>query len=179
MIILGIDPGTNKMGYGIIKKNFNKIDYIDSGVVNLKKIKELPIILNEIYQFVQKVCKEHSIEVMSIESAFYHLNVEAVMKIGYARGAAILSALHSKVNIAEYSPREIKKAITGNGASTKQQVQYMVKKLLNINKNLVLDESDAIAIALAHAFKLTSLTNSNDNNSWEKFIQNNPNRVIL
>lgn len=178
MIILGVDPGTNKMGYGIIEQKGNKISYISSGILNLKKIKYLPTILDVIYKFVKQLCNDYKIEYLSIENAFYHLNVDAVMKIGYARGAAILSAVHSQVNIAEYSPREVKKAITGNGASTKQQVQYMVKKIINIDKTLNLDESDALAIALCHAFKFNTISHA-QSNSWKKFIENNPERVII
>jgi crossover junction endodeoxyribonuclease RuvC len=179
MLILGIDPGTNKFGYGIIELINNKPKLIISGVRDFRKIKYLPTILDQIYKTIKELSNNYKIDIMSIENAFYHLNVDAVMKIGYARGAAMLSAIHSNIQIAEYSPREVKKSITGNGAATKQQVQYMVKQLLGIQKELKLDESDALAIAICHSLRNSTHITSNKKSDWKNFIQNNPGKVIL
>lgn len=177
MIILGIDPGTNYMGWGVIKYEGNTFTPVAYDVVNMKKEKYLPEVLRTIYDTLRKVIKEYEPDSLSVENAFYGLNVDAVLKIGYARGAALLAGVHSDLNIGEYSPREVKKAVTGKGAATKDQVQYMVKTLLNLQENMKYDASDALALAICHALKQTSAIPSSGKN-WGDFIKNNPERII-
>ncbi len=177
MIILGIDPGTIKCGYGFISFDKNVIKRIDSGTFYLQTLKSMPEKLEKIYDELSILIKKHKADELSIETAFYGKNIQSALKIGLARGAAILSARHSKLNISEYSPREIKKAVTGNGAASKEQVLYMVQTLLNQKTTKFLpDESDALAIAICHSFRLRS--HSSKPKSWKDFASNFPERII-
>ncbi len=133
MTILGIDPGTVVTGYGIIQYRHSQFAIIKSGVIKPPSIKQLAPRLEAIYDGVNQVIKTFNPEEFSIETAFYDKNVQSAMKIGYARGVSILAAAHNKLECCEYSPREVKKAVVGNGAASKEQVQYMIRKLLNIN----------------------------------------------
>src|SRR4030067_2941586 len=151
MIILGIDPGTIITGYGIIKQNFSACRRIASGSIKLPKKENLPQKLEIIYDGLDKLIKTYKPDEFAIETAFYGRNVQTAMKIGYARGAAILAAAHCKVPMSEYSPREIKKSVVGKGAASKEQVSYMIKTLLSVKeKKMRFDESDALAVALCH-----------------------------
>jgi len=177
MIILGVDPGTIVTGFGIIRYHNNEISCIDAGCIIPPKIKEISPRLETIYNELDKIIKKHKPDEFALETAFYGKNVQSTLKIGYARGIALLAASHNKLVIAEYSPREIKKSVVGSGSSTKEQVQYMIRGLLNLkNKKMKLDESDALAVALCHAFKKNS--HSHKSGSWKKFIESNPDRII-
>lgn len=177
MIILGVDPGTITMGFGILKFNDNRLIHIASGIVSTPKVKELPPRLEVIYDQLADLIKNYKPDEFAIETAFYGKNVQSALKIGYARGVAILAATHNKLPVYEYSPREIKKSVTGNGASSKEQVQFMIKKLMSIKKEkMKLDESDALAVAVCHAFR--NSIPSHNSGSWKKFIEANPDRVI-
>src|SRR3990172_7027682 len=157
MIILGIDPGTIITGYGIIKQNFSACRRIASGSIKLPKKENLPQKLEIIYDGLDKLIKTYKPDEFALETAFYGKNVQSALKIGYARGVSILAAIHNEIPMKEYSPREIKKSVVGNGASSKEQVQYMIKKLLAIRKTkMKYDESDALAVAICHAFKVNS-----------------------
>lgn len=177
MTILGVDPGIITMGFGIIKFENGQLARIVSGIVSAPKVKELAPRLIVLYDELNKLIKEYSPDEFSIETAFYGKNVQSAMKIGYARGVSILAATHNELPVFEYSPREIKKSVVGNGSSSKEQVQYMVKKLLGLKiPKMKFDESDALAAAVCHAFRNTAL--SNKSGSWKKFIEANPDRVI-
>jgi crossover junction endodeoxyribonuclease RuvC len=178
MIILGIDPGTNVTGYGIIKYEENTCSQIASGIIKLRSSKSIPHRLKIIYDELDKLIKIYKPDEFVIETAFYGKNVQSAMKIGYARGVSILAAVNNGIPTNEYSPREIKKSVVGKGAATKEQVNYMIKTLLNINNaNMKNDESDALAIALCHAFRF-KLPSNRKNNSWKAFTEANPERVI-
>ena len=119
----------------------------------------------------------------AIETAFYGKNIQSTLKLGQARGVAIIAALNSNLKISEYSPREVKKSVTGNGASSKEQVKYMVNCILSTGKmEIPVDSSDALAIAICHTFKLQNgFSNDSGNyreNSWQSFIQKNPERIL-
>lgn len=177
MIILGVDPGTIVTGFAIIKNEKNVISLIESGVVKLHAMKNLQEKLEIIYNELSMLIKKYKPNEFAIETAFYGKNVQSAMKIGYARGVSILAAAHYKIPSNEYSPREIKKSIVGTGAASKEQVNYMVKTLLNIkNSEMKFDESDACAVALCHVFRLKIPTSRK--NSWKKFIESYPERVI-
>lgn len=177
MIILGVDPGTLTTGFGIIKYYKNEFNYISSGVLKPSKYPDLPNRLELIYNELDKIIRQYKPDEFSIETAFYGKNVQSAMKIGYARGVSILAAVHNKIPTNEYSPREVKKAVVGNGAASKEQVEYMVSKLLNLGtEKMKLDETDAIAVAICHALKLNSL--SSKSGSWKSFVAANPDRVI-
>ncbi len=176
MIILGVDPGSNFTGYAVIKNDKNIITRITSGVIKLPSVKSLSQKLEIIYDELNKIIRKHSPDEFVIETAFYGKNVQSTLKIGYVRGVSILAAAHNKVPVNEYSPREIKKAVVGNGAAAKEQVNFMVKNILKIDEKMKYDESDALAIALCHIFKMKTPTKKSGN--WKAFVEAFPERVI-
>lgn len=178
MIIIGVDPGTIITGFGIIKYDKKELTYIHSGIIKTPSIKEIPPRLEAIYSELYKLIKFYEPTQFAIETTFYSKNVQSVLKIGYVRGISLLLAQQNKLEIGEYSPREIKKSVVGNGAASKEQVQFMIKKLLSYKNDIsTLDESDALAIAICHAFKKDSL--SHKSGSWKKFAEANPDKIIM
>jgi crossover junction endodeoxyribonuclease RuvC len=177
MIILGIDPGTRITGYGVVKYDNNNFIRIAHGSINLFSQKSIPERLQIIYQEINKIIKKYKPDEFAIETAFYGKNVQSAMKIGYARGVSILCALHNNIPASEYSPREVKKSVVGKGAASKEQVAFMIKTLLNIkDEKIKVDESDALAIALCHAFRMKSPVKKTKD--WKSFIEAYPERVI-
>ncbi len=177
MIILGIDPGTNITGYGIIRQNYSANRRIASGSIKLSPKLNLPQKLEIIYNELDSLIKNYKPDEFAIETAFYGKNAQSAMKIGYARGVSILAATHNKIPTSEYSPREIKKSVVGKGAASKQQVYFMVKNLLDMKKEkMKFDETDALAVALCHAFRLRKP--GSNKKSWKSFIEANPERVM-
>ena len=170
MRILGIDPGTIITGFGIVEYNNNQLIRIKSGVIIPDKKRDMAIRLSVIYDELDKLIKIYKPEQLSIETVFYGKNIQSALKIGYARGVALLAAVHNNLLYAEYSPREVKKAIVGKGGASKEQVQYMIRKLMTIKEDkMKFDESDGLAIAACHAFKSNSLVVKNGN--WKNFIR--------
>lgn len=152
--ILGVDPGSSCTGFGVIKGDGDAFEYVHSGVITLRrgdgKHDKLKTIFLEIEALIQRFSPTHC----SIENVFYSKNPKSMLVLGEARGAAMLAAALSGVPVFEYSAREVKQAVTGNGAADKSQVQFMLRKILNLSKPLAkMDESDALAIALCHAFR--------------------------
>lgn len=177
MIILGVDPGTTFTGFGVINYSTNNFNRITHGIIKLPSSKPLSLRLEIIYNELDKLIKLYSPDEFAIETAFYGKNVQSAMKIGYARGVSILAAVHNNIPTSEYSPREVKKSIVGNGAASKEQVSFMIKTLLAIKSTkMKFDESDALAIALCHAFRLKSTTKKSKD--WKSFIEAFPERVI-
>ena len=177
MIILGVDPGTNYTGFGIVKAHKNSYTKIVNGLIKLPSNKSLTEKLEIIYAELDKLIKTYKPDEFAIETAFYGKNVQSAMKIGYARGVSLLAAVHNKIPTSEYSPREIKKSVVGNGAASKQQVSFMIKSLLDLkNVKMRFDESDALAIALCHAFRIHKVTTKSKD--WKAFIEAFPERVI-
>lgn len=182
-IILGIDPGTIHLGYGIISVCRNKAKMITMGTLNLDKFDDHCVRLKKIYDRITSIIEEFKPDEMAIEAPFYGKNVQSMLKLGRAQGVAILSALNKNINTIEYSPRRIKQAITGNGSASKEQVAYMLKKYLCINNIEIkyLDATDALAVALCHHFlslngnmdKISTVSTKN----WSDFVKNNPNRI--
>jgi len=177
MIILGIDPGTINTGYGIIKSDRNKLVPITEGLIKLSSYQDLSSKLGKIYDELNGLIKLYKPDEFAIETAFYGKNVQSAMKIGYARGVSLLAAVHNQIPASEYSPREIKKAVVGTGAASKEQVNYMITVLLDLKtKKIKFDISDALAVAVCHAFKMK--TQSGKTKSWKAFVESNPGRVI-
>ncbi len=177
MIILGVDPGTNYTGFGIIKAQKNSFTKIVNGLIKLPSNKTITEKLEIIYGELDKLIKAYQPDEFAIETAFYGKNVQSAMKIGYARGVSLLAAVHNKIPASEYSPREVKKSVVGNGAASKQQVSFMIRSLLNLkNTKMKFDESDALAIALCHAFRVHRLTAKKKD--WKSFIEAHPERVV-
>ncbi|OGU73862.1 MAG: crossover junction endodeoxyribonuclease RuvC [Ignavibacteria bacterium RBG_16_34_14] len=177
MIIFGVDPGTNLTGFGIIKQDGSTFSLIKNGVIKLSSNNSLPNKLVIIYNELLNLIKLYKPDEFAIETAFYGRNVQSAMKIGYARGAAILAAAHCKVPMSEYSPREIKKSVVGKGAASKEQVSYMIKTLLSVKeKKMRFDESDALAVALCHAFRMGN--HKKHGKDWKSFIEQFPERIM-
>ena len=149
MIIFGIDPGTAITGYGVIKTNNNSFIWLDSGIITTKASSALADRLLLIHDCLESKMKEHSPDRVCIEEAFYAKNVHTTLVLGHARGVAMLAAKKAGALVSEYAPREIKKAVTGNGNATKDQVEYMIKILLSPPEvHLYSDAYDALAIAV-------------------------------
>lgn len=177
MKILGIDPGTQRTGFGIIELRGKSLYPVTYGTVHLEKMEHIPAKLAEIYGQVENLIRQFQPEQFVIEMAFYGKNVQSALKIGLARGAALVAAQRQALPISEYAPREVKKAVTGSGAASKEQVSGMVKTLLGIKSNsLGFDESDALAVAICHAFRHNSIEGKTK--SWKSFIEQNPGRII-
>lgn len=151
MTILGIDPGTRNCGYAIIKKEKNRVILIEAGLIKIKeKILQHQIV--ELCEGLDIIFSNHKIDEVSIEDIFYAFNPKTVLKLAQFRGALSLKVLQVFGNFHEYTPLQVKKAVTGNGKAAKEQVSFMVKKILGIKKEIKpLDITDAIAIALTHA----------------------------
>ena len=154
MNILGIDPGSRNCGYAIIKLENGAISLVEAGLIKIKE----RILQDQIVEFVEGidlVLKQHHINSVAIEDMFYAYNPKTVIKLAQFRGALSLKILQELGNFAEYTPLQVKKALTGNGKATKEQVAFMVKRLLGIKSDIKpLDITDAIAIAIAHAQRL-------------------------
>lgn len=146
-IIIGIDPGSQRTGYGVIRLEGNRHLYVTSGFIDLRSYPVLER-LRQIYLGLRIIIDAHQPDEAGIEQVFMHENPGSALKLGQARGAAIVAL---DMPTSEYSARQVKKSVVGHGAATKEQVQYMVKKLLNITGKLQMDASDALAIALCHA----------------------------
>jgi len=155
VIILGVDPGSNVTGYGLISSNGERSILIESGIIESPSQHALPEKLKEIFEGLQRIIKKNHPHQFAIEQAFYSKNAKSALIMGQARGVAILAAARFNLPISEYSPREIKCGIVGNGGASKSQVQYMVKKLLHL-KELPQppDAADALAVALCHAQRI-------------------------
>ncbi|MBR4741237.1 MAG: crossover junction endodeoxyribonuclease RuvC [Bacteroidales bacterium] len=179
-IILGIDPGTQLLGFGIIKVEGKKAQYVDMGVLDLRKETDAYAKLQAIYECISEVCKNYRPTELAIESPFYGKNAQVVLKLGRAQGAAILAAKEFGVtSVTEYAPRKAKEAIVGNGAASKEQVQLMLEKTLNVKlESRHLDATDALAIALCHHYETSSpLTSVKGKGGWEQYIKDHPDKI--
>ena len=156
MTILGIDPGTRNCGYAIIEKEKNRVILIEAGLIKIKeRILQHQIV--ELCEGLDIIFENHKIDEVSIEDIFFAFNPKTVLKLAQFRGALSLKVLQVFGNFHEYTPLQVKKAVTGNGKATKEQVSFMVKRILGIKKEIKpLDITDAIAIALTHAQRLKS-----------------------
>lgn len=150
MRILGIDPGSLLMGYGVIDVDGNHNRYVTCGTLSLKTLK-MPARLQLIYETISEIISEYNPQQFAIERVFVSKNVDSALKLGHARGVAICAASMSGLEVSEYAPRAIKLATTGSGAADKGQMQYMVKILLGLNKVPGEDAADALATAICHA----------------------------
>jgi crossover junction endodeoxyribonuclease RuvC len=176
--ILGIDPGSVFCGYGVITKESNKLTVVEYGVVRAKlKFEDLNLRLKEIYNRITEVIIRTKPDESAFETMFYAKNAQSLMKLSHARAVAVLASVNKDIPIFEYSPREVKKSVTGSGAAGKEQVQFMIKTLLGIKEETGLfDATDALAVAVCHALKRT--TAKSQGKSWADFVKNNPGRVV-
>ena len=155
MIILGIDPGSRYCGYGLIEVQNNRIQAAGCDVIKIKENLSLPQKLTVIYKGISDVIREYRPDMAAVETIFYGKNIKSAFTLGHARGVILLALANSEITINEYSPREVKKSVVGNGNASKEQVQYMIGKILNLeNKNISQDAADALAVALCLFNKL-------------------------
>lgn len=178
-IILGIDPGTNILGYGVISVDSKGPHYVTMGVFDLRKIKDPFEKLANIFSGVNELIEEYGPDELAVESPFYGKNVQVVLKLGRAQGAAITAAIMHGIPVAEYAPRKAKIAICGNGAASKEQVAMMIRKTLKVDLDPKhLDATDALALALCHHYQMTNpLAGVGGKSDWKKFLENNPERI--
>jgi len=151
MRILGIDPGTRITGYGIIDVEGNRLRHVDNGIIKTRSSDQLPLRLKTIYDGLNAVLDEFSPEAVSVEQVFLAKNPRAALTLGHARGTAVLAAVNRDLEVHEYSALQVKSAVVGYGHAAKQQVQHMVKALLNLPEVAQEDAADALAVAICHA----------------------------
>ena len=177
-IILGIDPGTTVLGYGLIHIQQSKLKMLNFGTIQLSKLPTHPDKLKRIYDRLDQIIREYRPDEMAIEAPFFGKNVQSMLKLGRAQGVAIAASLSQNIPFEEYSPRRIKQAITGNGNASKEQVAAMLQKLLNFNElPTYLDATDGLAVAVCHHFsKGIGEHNKSKSNKWESFLKEHPNR---
>ncbi len=179
-IIMGIDPGTQVMGYGILRVLDNK-PYLEAmGVMQLGKYDDHYLKLAKIYARVIGLIEEYLPDELAIEAPFFGKNVQSMLKLGRAQGVAMAAAISRDIPIFEYAPLKIKMAITGNGRAAKEQVAYMLQKLLHISdENMLpqLDASDGLAAALCHFYQSNITTGEKKYKSWKDYANHNPEKV--
>ncbi|MBO5312201.1 MAG: crossover junction endodeoxyribonuclease RuvC [Bacteroidales bacterium] len=177
--ILGIDPGTNILGYGVICIDSKGPHYVDMGVFDLRKITDPFEKLANIFAGVSELLEIHKPDELAVESPFYGKNAQVILKLGRAQGAALTAAVMKGIPVAEYAPRKAKIAICGNGAASKEQVAMMIQKTLKVELNPKhLDATDALAIALCHHYQMSNpLAGTGGKTDWKKFLENNPDRI--
>ena len=177
-IILGIDPGTTIMGYGLIGIHGKKFDLINMGVLHLSKLKTHELKLKKIFDRTLELIEEYKPDELAVEAPFFGKNVQSMLKLGRAQGVAMSAALYRDIPIFEYSPKKIKMSITGNGNASKEQVASMLKSLMNIQdipKHL--DATDGLAAAVCHHFQKEKSSSSKNYTGWKSFIADNPKKV--
>jgi crossover junction endodeoxyribonuclease RuvC len=177
-IILGIDPGTNVMGYGLILVEGNKYSLLQFGVIHLKKYIGHELKLKKIFERITGLIDEFNPDAVALEAPFYGENIQSMLKLGRAQGVAMAAALAREIPIAEYSPKKVKQSVTGNGNASKVQVAEMLKTLLNINEiPKLLDATDALAVAICHHFHDGRLQTRGRTAGWKSFLEENPGRI--
>ena len=196
-IILGIDPGTNIMGYGAIHIVDKEIKLLGAGVISLQKVKDHPLKLKRIFEGTIELIEQFKPDELSIEAPFFGKNVQSMLKLGRAQGIAIAAALVRNIPIFEYSPKKIKQSVTGNGNASKEQVASMLQKLFASPKSFpkertfdftelrYLDATDALGAAMCNYFQDTmqGIHNNSANGKkkftgWKAFLSENPNRQL-
>tara|TARA_B100000287_G_scaffold350332_1_gene339125 strand:+ start:285 stop:836 length:552 start_codon:yes stop_codon:yes gene_type:complete len=177
-IILGIDPGTTIMGYGVIHIKGSQINLLQMGVLHLSKLSSHELKLKKIFERTLQLLDEYKPDEFAVEAPFFGKNVQSMLKLGRAQGVAMAAALNREVPIFEYAPRKIKLAITGKGTSSKEQVAEMLKSLLKI-KELPkhLDATDGLAAAVCHHFQNNPHKKNKTYTGWKAFVKNNPNKI--
>jgi len=177
-IILGIDPGTTLMGYGLIKASGKTPSMLALGVIELKKFTNHYLKLKRIFERTLHLIDQYHPDEIAIEAPFYGKNVQSMLKLGRAQGVAMAAGLYRSVPIFEYAPLRIKQAITGRGSASKEQVALMLQKMLDIPElpdNL--DATDGLAAALCHFYQNELTQKVSGCKSWKEFIAKNPGRV--
>ena len=177
-IILGIDPGTSITGYGVIKAVGTTPELIAIGSIDLSRHEDHYLKLKHIFERTVGIIDEYNPDELAIEAPFYGKNVQSMLKLGRAQGAAIAAALSRSLPIFEYAPRKIKMSITGQGAASKEQVAAMLMNILKFSlQEIKLDATDGLAAALCHFYQTNNPAKGKVYNSWKDYMNKNPKRV--
>jgi crossover junction endodeoxyribonuclease RuvC len=177
-IILGIDPGTTVMGFGIIRVEGNKIELVVLGILKLNKYEDHALRLKVIFEKTLSLIEQYKPDELAIEAQFFGKNVQSMLKLGRAQGVAIAAALHRTIPYFEYSPRKIKQSITGKGSASKEQVAAMLHRLLTLRETPeTLDATDALAAAVCHHFQKGRVETGKKFTGWKSFLSENPERL--
>ena len=175
-IILGIDPGTTIMGYGVILVKGSKLTVLQFGVIHLTKYETHELKLKKIFERILNIVDEFNPDEVALEAPFFGKNVQSMLKLGRAQGVAMAAALYREVPITEYSPKTVKQSVTGNGNASKEQVARMLMQILGIKElPKLLDATDALGVAVCHHFQNGNVKSKGK--SWEGFLKDNPGRL--
>lgn len=179
--ILGVDPGTNVLGYALLQVDGSQLKALDIGVVHLHQWEEHPLRLKKIFERLQALITSNGPRVLAIEAPFYGKNPQSMLKLGRAQGVAMAAAITKGLEVFEYSPKKIKQSVTGNGNASKEQVAAMLQSQLGIVslEGQLLDATDALAAAVCHYYQSNSPLGSagKKNQNWSQFIKDNPDRI--
>ena len=177
-IILGIDPGTTIMGYGLIHIKGKNMELMQIGVLHLSKLSSHELKLKRIFERTLAMIDEYKPDELAVEAPFFGKNVQSMLKLGRAQGVAMAAGLYRDIPIFEYSPKKIKKSITGNGNASKEQVAAMLKSLLTIKEMPKhLDATDGLAAAVCHFFQGDITEKGKSYTGWKAFVKDNPDRL--
>lgn len=179
-IILGIDPGTTIMGYGLIRATGNRAEMMTMGVIDMRKMGDQYLKLGRIFERITGIIDEFLPDEMAIEAPFFGKNVQSMLKLGRAQGVAIAAAIHHSVPIHEYAPLKIKMAITGQGQASKQQVAGMLQRLLNIKESDMcdfFDATDALGAAYCHFLQQGNVETEVKYHGWKDFVNKHQERI--
>jgi crossover junction endodeoxyribonuclease RuvC len=177
--LLGVDPGTNVLGYAIVEVENQQLKLIALGVITMNHLEEHSHKLKKIFEEIQAIIRRFHPEEMAIEAPFYAKNVQSMLKLGRAQGVAIAAAITSGVEITEYSPKKIKQSITGNGNASKEQVAAMLEQIMKTKlEEQYLDATDALGAAVCHFFQSKAAPGGGKKfKDWSGFLKDNPGRV--
>lgn len=178
-LIMGIDPGTNILGWAVICIKGKSVSLVDMGIIDLRKERDHFIILKRILIEVGDLIDRFKPDHMALEAPFYGKNIQIMQKLGRAQGAAIAAGLYRDIPLYEYAPKKIKMAVTGSGSASKEQVATILEKTLKHSfTSEFLDTTDALAVAMCHYYQLSNpLSDTSTSTNWESFIKSNPGRV--
>ncbi|PMD94887.1 crossover junction endodeoxyribonuclease RuvC [Siphonobacter sp. BAB-5405] len=187
-IILGVDPGTRYMGYGLILVEKGNITLLQYGVINLTKYDNHELKLGKIFERITGIIDEFSPDEMALEAPFFGKNVQSMLKLGRAQGVAMAAALARQIPIVEYSPKTVKQSVTGNGNASKEQVSYMLESILKMKlEGERLDATDALGVAICHYYHENTLASNKGKKalgikqakkgSWAAFLSENQDRI--
>lgn len=178
-IIIGVDPGTQVTGYGIIHCRGKQMQLISYGSIRLDKLEwDHPDKLKRIFERLSSLIQEFKPQEMAVEAPFQGKNAQSMLKLGRAQGVVMAAGMVYGQKIFEYAPRKIKQAVTGRGSASKEQVAGMLEKMLDFqHENQSYDASDGLAVAVCHHFQNTLLKSAGGSSDWAAFIRNNPNRI--
>ncbi len=178
MIILGIDPGSRYTGYGLVEEIDQHLSPVAYGVIPLRGSDAHVLRLKTIYEGVAALIEEHKPDEVAVEMPVYARNPQSMLKLGRAQAAAVLAALTREIPVMEYTPKEVKKSVTGKGGAAKEQVWYMLRQILGLAEDRGLDASDALAVAVCHAHRTRRTGPATRPKTWAAFLKAHPDRLV-